>query len=49
MVNADLPVNLLTVSECIENSCSAGFKHKPPKECRRHFESKLKFLGEFTV
>lgn len=49
MVNADLPVNLLTVSEYIANSCYAGFNHKPPKECIRHVESRLKFLEEFTV
>lgn len=48
-MNADLPVNLLTVSECIENSCYAGFNRKPPKKCRRHVGSRLKFLGEFTV
>lgn len=48
-MNADLPVNLLTVGEYIGSSCYAGFNHKPPKECRRHVESRLKFLEEFTV
>jgi len=49
VVNADLPVNLLTVSEYIWSSWYTGFNHKPPKECSRHVESRLKFLEEFTV
>lgn len=43
MVNADLPVNLLTVSEYIGSSCYAGFNHKPPGESSRHVESRMKF------
>lgn len=49
MVNADLPVNLLTVSEYIESSCYAGFNRKLPKECSRHVESRVKFLEKFRV